>query len=167
VRAWCASRRIDEERRNLTRTFSLAVVSAALLLSGCGGGSSASTSFRAQADKICAATGARTTAIPAPGDTLGSAEAAVNGEIPIAASELASLKALTPPAAQAAQWTATLNGLSRAQTLRGLFIAAVHDGTPAELRAAPVVLQSVSQQIRATASRLGLAACAVDYEPSG
>src|SRR4051794_22246985 len=82
-----------------TLVAGIAILGAAGLIAGCGGGSSDSSSaddFRQQADQICADANTRLEAVPKPA-TNAQILTSLQAALPIQADELAKIRALDPP----------------------------------------------------------------------
>ena len=152
----------------MIRILSVLAAGAALLIAGCGGSSSSSSStasFAAQANAICAAEGAKIVALPAPGNDLASQGASLEAQLPIIQEELTKLKALTPPSGQEALWKSTLSDLDQSTALIPQVVAAAKAGDTAKVNALATQATPLTNSATAAAKKLGLTACAADYQP--
>jgi len=161
----------------MTRMLRIGVVGATLLIAGCGGGSSHSSTsttakapsspFATQANAICAAAGAKIDALPIPASAGTAQAAAIIAQLPIESAELAQLRQLTPPAAQAANFRTALDNLAQIKALVPQVAAADRDDNTNALQVLGAQVGPLSTRATAIAQILGLTKCAIDYSPSG
>ncbi len=153
----------------MTRILPAVAASAALVLAGCGGSSSSSSSsnFTSEANAICAQFGAQINALPAPSNTGAAAAASLDSQIPIEQAELAKLKALTPPSAQAADWRTAISNLEQTIALSPQLSAAAKAGDAAQVQALVAKAKPLTDQATSIANKLGLTKCAANYQPGG
>jgi hypothetical protein len=130
------------------------------LLGGCGGSSALShAELVAKANAICSAKNAQVTALGRP-TTLAGVQRVLALGIPIAEQAEAKLRALKPPASDAAAYQATLSLDAQTLALDRQALAAVNAGNVTRFRQLIVQATALSTQARTKAGQIGLTTCA-------
>jgi hypothetical protein len=141
----------------------IAVLGAAALIAGCGGGSSDSSSaddFRQQADQVCADANERLAAVPEPTSNAQILDTLQAG-LPIQADELAKLKALDPPDDLQADFDQAVDLLQQRQDAIQAAADKIANGDdPATvIQQADAQIDDLRSQAQAKAKDLGLTVC--------
>jgi hypothetical protein len=141
----------------------IAVLGAAALIAGCGGGSSGSSSaddFRRQADQVCADANERIAAVPEPTSNAQILDTLQAG-LPIQADELAQLKALDPPDDLQADFDQAIDLLQQRQDAIQAAADKIANGDdPATvIQQADAQIDDLRSQAQAKAKDLGLTVC--------
>jgi hypothetical protein len=155
-----------------------------LAVAGCGGGSSSTTGasgasgaagttplsqseFVSQANAACKDVNDQVAALKAPASTLSAQAATIEQEIPIIASGVGKLTAITPPADLQSKYSQWLSQAKQQVSLATQLAAAEKANDTAKAQSVAKQLQANSGQNDSLAHDLGLTECAKNASPQG
>jgi hypothetical protein len=143
----------------------LVLVLAALALAGCGGGSSSTTaskaSFAKAADQVCAAINKRVSKLVRP-TSASESLLAIRQQQTLREEELASLRAVTVPAAQRQRYAEYLSGLATENTLGKTDYNDIKAGQEEKLAAVVLQGSKLTEKLTREAKALALKDCAAN-----
>jgi hypothetical protein len=143
------------------------LASLAVAVAGCGGTTTATPSFSAIANTICANADAEIVALPPERRSLVSLARVARHELPIVRNELAQLSELTAPASKAREFASALASTRRELVLVPRLIAAVHAENAARIATVALAADEADMQAKTAMTSLGLGACAREVVPRG
>lgn len=151
----------------MTHRRAAVVIALTAGLAGCGSSSSSNSSpasYRASVNKICAASNAKVTAMPA---SSANSAAGLQKLYGIEESAVSQVRAIKPPSSLSSQVQAWLTTIAQAETNANQIVSAVKAGQTGQLRGLAAKAQSLNAQSNSQATALGVTECARNPQPSG